>query len=151
MKTSKKLITVLDEMSGLNQLIVVDSNCGSLSIAIKKITPGTKVKTITQLTGRSNSSDIEIHQALQDLDIQLVVFITKNCKHFEGSKMRSEAKYYVICIIEEQTFDDILARHLVNALRYDPELKLSREPGGFPIKYLTYKYLNQLKKLSKNK
>lgn len=151
MKTSKKLINIIDEMSGLNQLIVVDSNCGSLATEIKKITPSTKVKTISQLTGKSDSPDIEIHQALQDLGIQLVVFITKNCRHFDSSRMRSVAKYYMICIIEEQTFDDILARHLVNALRYDSDLKSPRSPGSFPIVYLTYKYLAKLKKLAKNK
>ena len=151
MKTSKKLIDIIDEMSGLNQLIVVDSNCGSLATEIKKITPGTRVKTIEMLTGRSNSPDPEIHQALQDLNVQLIVFITKNCRHFERSRMRSVAKYYLICVIEEQTFDDILARHLVNALRYDPDLKPNRSPGSFPIIYLTYGYLDKLKQLAKTK
>lgn len=150
-RRAKELLNVLDEMSGLNQVVVLDSNCSGVLPYLQKITSGTKVKTVAQLTGRSNSPDLEIHQALQDLGIQLLVFVTKNCKHFDGVHMRSVAKYFMICLLEERAFDEVLARHLVTALRYDSDLKAARSPGNYPIVYFNYKYLERMKKLIKRR
>jgi hypothetical protein len=43
-------------------------------------------------------------------------------------------------VTKEDSFNDILARHLVDACRYDPELKKIRSQDDvFPVIYTDYK------------
>jgi hypothetical protein len=149
-KKAKEILISIDEMAGLNQRIYVDSNCTGLVQSILAITKNTKVYDISHLTGKTNSLDKEIHNALQDIDIKLLVFVTKNSKHFDIRKLRSASKYYLICILGEEIFNDIIAKHIVDACRYDPELKVIRgQDDTYPVIYIDHKYIRKLKRLKK--
>jgi hypothetical protein len=149
-KKAKELINVLDEMAGLSQRIYIDSNCSGLVSEVLKITSSTKIDDISKLTGKTNSTDKDIHLALQKVGTQQLIFVTKNCDHFNIQDFRLEAKYYLVCITKEITFNDILAKHLVNMCRYDQVLKsTNKQTGIYPYISIDYKYLNRLKNLIK--
>ena len=146
-KKAKEILIALDEMAGLSQVVVVDANCDGLIPEILKISKKTDVRDVKALTAEDSPSDEEIHDTLQELGIGVLVFVTKNCRHFDKPKLRSEAKYYLVCIAKEETFNDTLAKNLVFALRHDPDLKEKRTRGRYAIVYLTQNYLKDLKNL----
>lgn len=151
-KRAKELLNVLDEMAGLSQRIYVDSNCSGLVSEVLKITSSTKIYDISKLTGKTNSTDKEIHLALQKVGTQQLIFVTKNCEHFNIQDFRLDAKYYLVCITKEESFNDVLAKHLVNMCRYDPELKATnKQTGRYPYISIDYRYLNLLKDLMKKR
>jgi len=146
-KKAKDILISLDEMAGLSQVIVVDSSCDGLIAEVLKISKKTDIRRVKTLTSDDSPSDEEIHDALQELGIRLLVFVTKKGRHFHNLKLRSEAKYYLIWISNEETYNDSLAKNLVFALRHDPDLKEKRTRGRYPIVYLTQNYMKDLKNL----
>ena len=133
---SKDIKISLDDVVGLGQVIVVDSNCDGLISEVLKISKKTDIRSVKKLTPTDNPSDEEVHEALQELGIRLLVFVSRNCGYFENPKLRLESKYYLVCIEEEETFNDTIAKNLVFALTHDSDLKKKRTRGRYPIVYL---------------
>jgi len=137
MPTKSKGIKIsLEEVVGLSQVIVVDSNCDGLIPEVLKISKKTDIRSVKELTSGDSPSNEEIHDALQELGIRLLVFVTRNRGYFDNPKLRLEAKYYLVCVEEEETFDDTIAKNLVFALTHDSDLKKKRTRGRYPIVYL---------------
>ena len=137
MPTKSKGIKIsLEEVVGLSQVIVVDSNCDGLIPEVLKISKKTDIRSVKKLTSTDNPSDEDIHEALQELGTRLLVFVTRNYGYFDNPKLRLEAKYYLVCVEEEETFDDTIAKNLVFALTHDSDLKKKRTRGRYPIVYL---------------
>ena len=135
----------IEEMAGLSQLIVVDANLDGLIPAIKSISKKTNVKNVQSITNQTNPSDEEIHDALLELETQLIVFITKNCKHFMTRQFKDKANYYLVCVTNDFPFMDDLAKAVVYALRHDSDLKKRRLSGRFTMAYLSQDYIKTLK------
>ena len=133
---SKDIKISLDDVVGLGQVIIVDSNCTGLIPEILKISKKTDIRSVKKLTSTDSPSNEEIHDALQELGIRLLVFVTRNSGYFDNPKLRLEAKYYLVCVGDEETFDDTIAKNLVFALTHDSDLKKKRTRGRYPIVYL---------------
>ena len=137
MPTKTKDIKIsLDDVVGLGHVIVVDSNCDGLIPEVLKISKKTDIRSVKKLTSDDSPSDEKIHDALQELRIRLLVFVTRNSGYFDNPKRRLEAKYYLVCVGDEETFDDTIAKNLVFALTHDSDLKKKRTRGRYPIVYL---------------
>ena len=137
MPTKTKDIKIsLDDVVGLGHVIVVDSNCDGLIPEVLKISKKTDIRSVKKLTSTDNPSDEDIHEALQELGTRLLVFVTRNSGYFDNPKLRLEAKYYLVCVGDEEIFDDTIAKNLVFALTHDSDLKKKRTRGRYPIVYL---------------
>ena len=137
MPTKTKDIKIsLDDVVGLGHVIVVDSNCDGLIPEILKISKKTDIRSVKKLTSGDSPSNEKIHEALQELGIRLLVFVTRNSGYFDNPKLRLEAKYYLVCVGDEETFDDTIAKNLVFALTHDSDLRKKRTRGRYPIVYL---------------
>jgi len=133
---SKDIKISLEDVVGLGHVIVVDSNCTGLIPEVLKISKKTDIRSVKKLTSDDSPSNEKIHDALQELGIRLLVFVTRNRGYFDNPKLRLEAKYYLVCVGDEETFDDTIAKNLVFALTHDSDLKKKRTRGRYPIVYL---------------
>ena len=133
---SKDIKISLDDVVGLGQVIIVDLNCDGLIREVLKISKKTDIRSVKKLTSDDSPSNEKIHDALQELGIRLLVFVTRNSGYFDNPKLRLEAKYYLVCIEGEETLDDTIAKNLVFVLTHDSDLKKKRTRGRYPIVYL---------------
>ena len=149
-KKAKEILIALEEMAGLSQVIVVDANCDGLIPEILKISKKTDARDVRPLTGEDSPLDDEIHDALQDVGIEKLVFVTRNNRHFDKPGLRLNARYSLICIPREASFNDKLAADLVFALRHDPDLKGKDIAGRYRTVYLTQPYVTKIRNLKKH-
>ena len=141
----KTLHIVKREDVVLSQTIFVDSNCAGLIPEVLKLSKNANIKNVKTLTGEDAPTNDEIHEALQEMGVRLLVFVTRNWDYFHQMKLRSEAGYHLIWISNEENYNDTLAKNLILALEHDLDLKKIKTQGSDRIIFMAQRYVKFLK------
>lgn len=153
---SKKILHIIRrEDVDLSQTIFVDSNCEGVIPEVLKLSKNANIKNVKTLTGEDAPTNDEIHEALQEMGVGLLIFVTRNWDYFHQMKLRSEAGYHLVWVSNEQTYYDSLAKNLILALEHDSGLKKVKTQGTDRVIFMAQRYLKFLKeevrKLQKGK
>ena len=153
---SKKILHIIRrEDVDLSQTIFVDSNCEGVIPEVLKLSKNANIKNVKTLTGEEAPTNDEIHEALQEMGVGLLIFVTRNWDYFHQMKLRSEAGYHLVWVSNEQTYYDSLAKNLILALEHDSGLKKVKTQGTDRVIFMAQRYLKFLKeevrKLQKGK
>jgi hypothetical protein len=143
--SKKNLHIIRKEEVDLSQTIFVDSDCEGLIPEILKLTKNVNIKNVKTLTGEDTPTNDEIHEALQEMGVGLLVFVTRNWNYFHQMELRSEAGYHLIWISNEENYNDTLAKDLILALEHDSDLKKIKTQGSDRIIFMAQRYLKFIK------
>ena len=142
---SKILHIIRREDVILSQTIVVNSDCEGLIPEVLKLSKNANIKNVQTLTGEESPTNDEIHEALQEMGVRLLVFVTRNWNYFHKMELRSEAGYHLIWISNEENYNDTLAKNLILALEHDSDLKKIKTQGSDRIIFMAQRYVKFLK------
>ena len=143
---SKKILHIIKkEDVVLSQTIFVDSDCPGLIPEVLKLSKNADIKNVKILTGEDTPTNDEIHEALQEMGVRLLIFVTRNWNSFHKIELRSEAGYHLVWVSNEETYYDSLAKDLIFALEHDSGLNKIKTVGTDRVIFMTQRYLKFLK------